>query len=332
MPIKTITPKAHFVAKTTVVSPPAVEPALLPTSTTATPFPASRKVFVNIAYSEHIPPPPDDVPLNHPAWHLPLIVSEPRSDKDKAGKDSTVVDAIFSNTVKTRVLTDPEFKLAVIETVLQHLESLPKYRGLILSRQISQPNISSKGKLEPRKVNVPDPAPKASTSRSEIVTSANADSSAPAITSSTTPKSILKNSATRPQTSAAPSKPLIEEISSCEAPASKEDVPAAGLQKLTYTYHRALTDEKVQNIVTIRLPQGVLTNETLKRTTLDVEPHRIIFALPGCQTLDIAIPMNSGKAPAKDPIAMQLARAAPIDLQAVRAEWRVRDGVVRVIF
>ncbi|KAL1682333.1 pre-RNA processing PIH1/Nop17-domain-containing protein [Schizophyllum commune] len=330
MPIKTITPKAHFVAKTTVVSPPAVEPALLPTSTTATPFPASRKVFVNIAYSEHIPAPPEDVPLNHPAWHLPLIVSEPRLDKDKAGKDSTVVDAIFSNTVKTRVLTDPEFKLAVIETVLQHLESLPKYRGLILSRQISQPNIASKGKLEPRKINVPDPAPKASTSKSEIVTSANADSSA--ITSSTTPKSILKNSATPLQNSAAPSKPLIEEISSSEAHASKEDVPAAGLQKLTYTYHRALTDEKVQNIVTIRLPQGVLTNDTLKLTTLDVEPHRIIFALPGCQTLDIAIPMNSGKAPAKDPIAMQLARAAPIDIEAVRAEWRVRDGVVRVIF
>ena len=83
MPIKTITPKAHFVAKTTVVSPPAVEPALLPTSTTATPFPASRKVFVNIAYSEHIPAPPEDVPLNHPAWHLPLILSEPRLDKDK---------------------------------------------------------------------------------------------------------------------------------------------------------------------------------------------------------------------------------------------------------
>ncbi|KAL1736557.1 pre-RNA processing PIH1/Nop17-domain-containing protein [Schizophyllum commune] len=324
MPIKTITPKAHFVAKTTVVSPPAVEPALLPTSTTAPPFPASRKVFVNIAYSEHIPPPPDDVPLNHPAWHLPLIVSEPRLDKDKAGKDSTVVDAIFSNTVKTRVLTDPEFKLAVIETVLQHLESLPKYRGLILSRQISQPNIASKGKLEPRKVNVPDPAPKASTSRSEIGTSANAGSTAP--------KSVLKNSATPLQNSAAPSKPLIEEISSSEAPASREDVPAAGLQKLTYTYHRALTDEKVQNIVTIRLPQGALTNDTLKLTTLDVEPHRIIFAVPGCQTLDITIPMSSGKAPEKDPIAMQLARAAPIDIEAVRAEWRVRDGVVRVIF
>ncbi|KAI5896791.1 uncharacterized protein SCHCODRAFT_02615839 [Schizophyllum commune H4-8] len=325
MPIKTITPKAHFVAKTTVVSPPAVEPALLPTSTTATPFPASRKVFVNIAYSEHIPAPPNDVPLNHPAWNLPLIVSEPRLDKDKAGKDSTVVDAIFSNTVKTRVLTDPEFKLAVIETVLQHLESLPKHRGLILSRQISQPNIASKGKLEPRKVNVPDPTPKASPSKSEIVTSANA-------ASSTAPKSILKNSAAPLQNSAASSKPLIEEISSSEAPASKEDVPAAALQKLTYTYHRALTDEKVQNIVTIRLPQGVLTNETLKHTTLDVEPHRIIFALPGCQTLDITIPMSSGKAPAKDPIAMQLARAAPIDIQAVRAEWRVRDGVVRVIF
>ena len=83
MPIKTITPKAHFVAKTTVVSPPAVEPALLPTTTTATPFPASRKVFVNIAYSEHIPAAPEDVPLNHPAWHLPLILSEPRLDKDK---------------------------------------------------------------------------------------------------------------------------------------------------------------------------------------------------------------------------------------------------------
>ncbi|KAL1744441.1 pre-RNA processing PIH1/Nop17-domain-containing protein [Schizophyllum fasciatum] len=320
MPLKVITPKAHFVAKTTVASPPAVEPALLPAATAATQFPASRKVFVNIAYSEHIPPPPEDVPLSHPAWHLPLIVSEPRTDKDKAGKDSTVVDAIFHTSVRVRVLTDPEFKLAVIETVLQHLESLPRYRGLILSRQISQPNIASKGKLEPRKVNIPDFAPKASTSASEITASTSGSTAM-------TPKSILKSSTPS-------AKPLIEEISSSETPASssKQSVPNIGLKKLKYTYHRALTDEKVQNIVTIRLPEGLLTHDTLKTAALDVEPHRIIFAVPGCETLDITIPASSGKAPAKDPIAMQLARAAPIDIDLVRAEWRVRDGVVRVVF
>ncbi|TRM64085.1 pre-RNA processing PIH1/Nop17-domain-containing protein [Schizophyllum amplum] len=319
MPVVTITPKAHFVAKTSVVSPPAAEPALLPTATTGTPFPASRKVFVNISYSERIPAPPDGIPLDHPAWHLPLIVSEPRTDKDKAGKDSTVIDAIFNNSIKTRVLTEPDFKLAVIETVFQHLESSAQFRGLILSRQISQPNIASKGKLEPRKVNVPDSAPKASSSKGEIIAPGVSPSSAGAAA----PKSILK-------------KPLIEEISSTESASasssSKEDTPSISLKKLSYTYHRALSEDKLQNIVTIRMPEGLLTRDTLKSTTLEVEPHRIMFALPGCQTLDIVIPMNSGKAPAKDPVAMQLARAVPIDIDSVRAEWRVKDGVVRVLF
>ncbi|KAI0656340.1 hypothetical protein C8Q70DRAFT_1056885 [Cubamyces menziesii] len=94
-------------------------------------IPANLKVFINIAWDKHVPPPPDaseaaieraiagDVALDPSAsdpadWFVPVIVSEPRQDKDKAGKPSVVFDCIFNSSLKSRSLRSPEFKTFLI--------------------------------------------------------------------------------------------------------------------------------------------------------------------------------------------------------------------------
>jgi len=69
-----------------------------------------------------------------------------------AGKPSLVFDAVFNSSLKGRALKDSEFKIFLIELAFQRLEA---ETSILLSRQISSPNISSKGKLEQRTVRVP---------------------------------------------------------------------------------------------------------------------------------------------------------------------------------
>ena len=70
-------------------------------SSNAFPIPKGQKVFVNFAWDANVPPPPetseeviqkammgeqeidDDELMAGSAWFIPVIVSEPRSDRDK---------------------------------------------------------------------------------------------------------------------------------------------------------------------------------------------------------------------------------------------------------
>ncbi|KAG6898028.1 hypothetical protein C0992_007024 [Termitomyces sp. T32_za158] len=92
-----------------------------------------RKVFVNIAWDKHVPPPP--------------AASEQLIARAIHGDDDPDPDAWYS-----RTLTDPEFKLFIIELALQRIEA---QSSLVLSRHIATPNIASKGKLLPRTVTIP---------------------------------------------------------------------------------------------------------------------------------------------------------------------------------
>jgi hypothetical protein len=47
-------------------------------------------------------------------WYVPVVVSEPRLDKDKAGKLSLVVDCVYNSEVRSRTLRDPEFKIFLV--------------------------------------------------------------------------------------------------------------------------------------------------------------------------------------------------------------------------
>ncbi|KAF9025071.1 hypothetical protein BDZ89DRAFT_1114368 [Hymenopellis radicata] len=124
------------------------------------------KVFVNIAWDVQVPAPPpgseesiqramkghDDDQLTGDDWFVPVIVSEPRPDVDKAGKPSLVFDCIYNKSLKSRVLRDPDLKLFLVELALQRIEI---QFGIVLSRTIGTPNIVSKGTLAPRTATIP---------------------------------------------------------------------------------------------------------------------------------------------------------------------------------
>ncbi|KAF7317950.1 S5A-REDUCTASE domain-containing protein [Mycena kentingensis (nom. inval.)] len=89
-------------------------------------------------------------------WFVPVVVSDPREDVDKAGKPCLVFDCIFNSGVKSLSLRDPLFKTYIQELSLQRIEA---QTSLLLSREITTPNIASKGKLLPRTALIPDTLP-----------------------------------------------------------------------------------------------------------------------------------------------------------------------------
>jgi len=100
-----LAPKAGFCIKssslTTAVLPPPPSLPLPPKSLEPTPgpipVPKGLKVFINIAWDPHVPPPPEgnedaikramegeDVDEKHPSvWYVPVIVSNARQNTDK---------------------------------------------------------------------------------------------------------------------------------------------------------------------------------------------------------------------------------------------------------
>ncbi|KAF8154081.1 pre-RNA processing PIH1/Nop17-domain-containing protein [Crassisporium funariophilum] len=170
-----LAPKPGFCIKTSTLTP-AVLPSPPPTPTPnphlleppAGPIvvPKGLKVFVNIAWDARVPPPPEGSEdavqramrgeevdgRNAEGWYVPVIVSNGRHEKDKAGNPSLVFDCIYNTTIKSRTLYDPEFKIFLVELALQRIEA---QTSLTLSREIATPNITSKGKLLPRTVHLP---------------------------------------------------------------------------------------------------------------------------------------------------------------------------------
>ena len=103
-----LTPKPGFCVKSTTLVSAVIcfqpkesknNPNLLEPAPSAVPIPPHRKVFVNIAWDANVPPPPDgsedaiqkamlgtdqiDEHSNPHGWYVPVIVSNPREDKDK---------------------------------------------------------------------------------------------------------------------------------------------------------------------------------------------------------------------------------------------------------
>lgn len=150
-----LTPTPGFCVKSSVLNP---EPS---------PVPAGRKVFINICYDRNVPPPPpaDDQTITQAlsahqrgtedSYYVPVVVSQPREDKDKgwfcsprtrlassvgtgfssfislifadqhlawlfltAGNPALVFDCIYNQTVKARVLSNSEYKLFIVGELL----------------------------------------------------------------------------------------------------------------------------------------------------------------------------------------------------------------------
>ncbi|KAH0579754.1 Protein interacting with Hsp90 1 [Termitomyces sp. J132] len=289
------------------------------------------KVFVNIAWDPHVPQPPPGSELrirramlghdvddpNPDAWYVPVVVSDGRQDKDKAGKPALVFDCVYNTSLKSRTLTDPEFKLFIVELALQRIEA---QTSLVLSRQIGTPNIVSKGKLLPRTVNIPSslltegsthsilPAP--STTHQLIQ-----EVSPPVAPSSTKPKGILKSASTS----------TLKERSS------------------TPTWSWSKDGTKIQ--IKISLPN--LPRALIEHATLDIEPRRFILHVPDYPVFDINLGLSDAEIVAtaasrtsaslhdgngtEPNNTLTLKRQRPLDVDGATSEWRLADNMLVIV-
>ncbi|KAK0216025.1 pre-RNA processing PIH1/Nop17-domain-containing protein [Armillaria fumosa] len=236
------------------------------------------KVFINIAWDANVPAPPpasDDVIQRamqgeDEGWYVPVVVSEPRSDVDKAGKPSLVIDCIYNKSLKSRVLRDPAWKTFLIELALQRIEV---QSGLVLSRRIGAPNIASKGKLGPREVTVPD---------------------------------LSKGKEKEKE-----KKMLIEEVTTTTG---------------SWVWSKSSQPDRID----IRISVPNLTRTLISSTALDLEPRRLILAVPSQPTLDIDLSTSDAELASRHSLsdAIALKRQRPFNVDEATAEWLVSEGVL----
>ncbi|KAJ7216196.1 pre-RNA processing PIH1/Nop17-domain-containing protein [Mycena haematopus] len=311
-------PTAGFCIKSTTLKPAALRvpsavppgPNSLEPPRTSIAVPVHQKIFVNIAWDSQVPSPPEgneeaiqramhgeDEDLNPDAWFVPVVVSEPRQDTDKSGNPSLVFDCIYHTSIKSRTLRDPAFKIFIQELALQRIEA---QTSLVLSRQISTPNIASKGKLLPRTVLIPSVIPTAPNKR-----------------------------------------PLIEELTPSAAVAvnNKPD-PVKGILKpnappSTATRPTWSWSKNANGSIEITIAMPFLTRALVADTTLELEPRRLIIAVPGHPPLDINVGVSDAEIAATSGTALNggltLKRERELDVDTATAEWRVSTGVLVVV-
>ncbi|RPD60719.1 hypothetical protein L227DRAFT_81444 [Lentinus tigrinus ALCF2SS1-6] len=318
-------------------------------------IPSGLKVFVNIAWDANVPPPPDgsdaaieramsdSTPVDADQalqWFVPVIVSEPRPDTDKAGKPSVVFDCIFNSSLKSRALRSPEFKTFLIELAFQRIEA--QY-SLLLSRQIGTPNITSKGKLKPRTVLVPTSLLQGTT----LIPTASTSSSRP----------LIEELPASTSTPAAPPKGILKKSSAYTTPTSTSpaapSTPQAEVPGLSWS---RTPDGRLR--IALSVPH--LTRTSISSTTLDIEPRRIIFEAPGQSAAPSRLPkpssasagyaldldlsasdadilalfassgrsvhMQNGEESGRS--ALTLKRERALDVDGATAEWRVAEGLL----
>ncbi|KAI0351584.1 hypothetical protein OH77DRAFT_1592679 [Trametes cingulata] len=370
-----LSPSPGFCIKSTTLNsssvtvPPSSQPAPSNAASSSAPtsltIPANLKVFVNIAWDKHVPAPPERSeaaieraiageiavdPSDPEDWYVPVIVSEPRQDKDKAGKPSVVFDCIFSSSLKSRSLRSPEFKTFLIELAFQRIEA---QWGVQLSRQIGTPNIASKGKLASRSVLIPSallslPAdsPSPSNPTAEATTSAIVDISPAAKTGGTQRKPLIEEietstaaaSGSAPASALAPSKGILKNSST---PKATQATPSPLVPDLSWS---KTEDGRLR----IALSVPGLTRSSIP--TLDLEPRRLIFTAPstsdsGSHSPAFALDLDlsradaeiqkvfeaSGKDSERERSARQaltLKRERELDVDGARAEWRVAEELL----
>ncbi|EDR09406.1 uncharacterized protein LACBIDRAFT_293894 [Laccaria bicolor S238N-H82] len=275
--------------------------------------PVATKVFINIAWDKNVPSPPksseediqramsgDGNERGNP-WYVPVVVSEPRQDVDKAGNQALVFDCVYNSTLRSRSVRDPDFKSFLVELAIQRIEA---QSNIPLSRQIATPNIASKGKLLPRTVNIPSTLLKEDPiSKKPLIQELPTDDHA-----KPNPKGILKRSSPRPNS-----------------------LP------LEWSWSRL--DSGTLNIV-FRVPN--MTHTLIPKTTLDVEPRRIILAIPSHPVLDIDLNISDAEITSRihnseirdktedTTRTLLLKRQRDFDVDNTKAEWRVAEGVLIV--
>ncbi|KAJ6524476.1 PIH1 family [Mycena capillaripes] len=306
-------PIAGFCIKSTTIQPAVLKDVAVP---------VHRKIFINIAWDAQVPPPPEgneeaihramhgeDDDLNPDSWFVPVIVSEPRQDNDKSGNPSLVFDCIYHTSIRSRTVRDPAFKVFIQELALQRIEA---QTSLVLSRQISTPNIASKGKLLPRTVLIPSSVPTPTGPKKPLIQELDPPAAAVKGNKSdaaVTTKGILKATADAP------------------APPPR---PTPSASRPTWSWAKA-TSGAIE--ITIHIP--LLTRALVAETTLELEARRLLLSVPAHPPLDINLSVSDAEIVAKSDGppegALMLKRARELDVDNATAEWRVSDGVLVVV-
>ncbi|KAJ3212867.1 PIH1 domain-containing protein 1 [Entophlyctis luteolus] len=116
-------------------------------------YPEGMKVFINLCHSPDIPPPPTMdyeevaramIEQDNVSFKVPLSLSAPKIDKDKAGKPCLVFDAACNTTPYRRATKDASFHAFMVTLCCEWIESK---HNLSLSRDVSFPKLKSKGPI-----------------------------------------------------------------------------------------------------------------------------------------------------------------------------------------
>jgi len=136
------------------------------------------KVFLNICTEPSIPPPPQlsDEELGRISrtedvsglenYYIPVILGDVRQDTDKSGKPCHVADCVVHPLVRTAAERIPEYRTLLIAIVLDQADANYRWN---LSREISIPNMKSKGKPKEWTANLPIPQAQTSPALTEMV-------------------------------------------------------------------------------------------------------------------------------------------------------------------
>lgn len=312
--------------------------ARVPSSLT---IPQGTKVFVNIAWDSNVPPPPEGsedviqramkgeeefLDSDNPGWFVPVVVSEPRQDADKAGKPSVVFDSVFHSSLKSRALKDVEFKTFLEELAFQRIEAQSQ---LPLSRTVGRPNIRSKGKLNPRTVLIPVGLyPRDHPERVEF--EKKLKSRGPLVQEVTNSKTIKKKE------EAAKPKGILKTPTEVKPITEKSKISLIPEENEQPAFTWSQEDDHI--VLNIEVPR--LSHAHIASSTLDVEPHRLILAIPPFYLLDLNIDMPDAQMPVVfGERAGEVSRLKRVvkerkegfDVESAKAEWRVAERSVVVM-
>ncbi|KAN0142163.1 hypothetical protein V8E53_000625 [Lactarius tabidus] len=291
-------------------------------------LPQGLKVFVNVAWSKDLPPPPTGIkkalelatasPTGDYQTHsddrdsssIYVFASDGRLDTDKAGNPAVVFDCIYHSSFKSHALKDADVKKLLIERTLQQIEVQTSFS---LSRTLGTPNITSKGVLEQRTISVLAALFPHDHNRSSRIT---------------------------------PTKRLVEEVPG-NVPGVDGSIdlyqPFKGLSELheipiecpSWTWRKDGQDI----FIVVQVPR--LTHATITSATLDIEPRRLTMVVPGLYALDINLnlsdsalgraPIPPGTSPHEAERALTLKRARDLDVDGARAEWRTTERCLVIV-
>ncbi|KZP30210.1 hypothetical protein FIBSPDRAFT_1038531 [Athelia psychrophila] len=310
-------------------------------------------------------------------YYVPVVVSAPREDTDKKGAKALVFDAVFHTSVKGRATRDEAFKAFVVDEserqdtdfpracelyqlALQRIEAQSHAGRLQLFRQIGTPNLTSKGALAPRRVQIPSalfaaassPAPSPAAPDALNITGTGTGTAGKAkgkklieeVEGPPNSTGMLKGEAKNGSVKAK-TKTNVKGILKPAPKGRRTDDPAMELGEggdADQDHHRRAAAPLTTTICT-------QTHAHIPSATLDLEPRRILLAIPGLYALDVPLDAPDAELVAAsahldsdgtttataggaswEAGALGLKRAGDLDVDGARAEWRVEEGCLAV--